>query len=384
MNKFKYSSFQIKCTKTFEDSAIGSSFGPTFTSATENGESPLKIFRVNSLAPKFNSITNNPSKCSKSSDQESSNPSCNDENIPNTEENHNQIFTLGTKHLKSEDSITKKHRSNSDLEVHSSNRRFTVPELRIQDLNTTPIDEEKFEPNSSSVTPIDIDNIQFIDCVQNLQQNPTSNNNSDCENVDNNSKENLDIQKNMETRSETKSLDRCSLRVPKKFLHSLEYSSEHLLSPHNQKYDEISVDYGSSRSESPSERRSGRKVSIFRRESRFRSIRGRGFESGKMTAKDKKLLKMILVIFSSFLICYLPITITKTFKDLIDWRGLNIAGYILIYLTTCINPVIYVIMSSEYRSAYKNALLCRSDSSAHMAKIATAQDKKKKTDSGSK
>nr|XP_033331745.1 G-protein coupled receptor moody isoform X1 [Megalopta genalis] len=84
----------------------------------------------------------------------------------------------------------------------------------------------------------------------------------------------------------------------------------------------------------------------------------------RMCNKDKKLLKMILVIFSSFLVCYLPITITKTFKNAIDWRGLNIAGYILIYLTTCINPVVYVVMSSEYRSAYKNVLLCRNDAVA--------------------
>lgn len=80
---------------------------------------------------------------------------------------------------------------------------------------------------------------------------------------------------------------------------------------------------------------------------------------GKMTAKDKKLMKMILVIFASFVICYLPITVSKTFKDAIDIHGLNIAGYILIYLTTCINPIIYVVMSSEYRQAYKNLLMCR-------------------------
>ncbi|XP_058792820.1 G-protein coupled receptor moody isoform X2 [Phymastichus coffea] len=141
------------------------------------------------------------------------------------------------------------------------------------------------------------------------------------------------------------------------------------------RYDEVSDDCTSSRSDSPSERRRASNVSSrrgeltptsgsrsLRRESRFRSVRGRSFETGKMTAKDKKLLKMILVIFSSFLVCYLPITITKTFKGAVDWRGLNIAGYILIYLTTCINPVIYVVMSSEYRSAYKNVLLCRSES----------------------
>ncbi|XP_043284443.1 probable G-protein coupled receptor 101 [Venturia canescens] len=128
-------------------------------------------------------------------------------------------------------------------------------------------------------------------------------------------------------------------------------------------HSDLSDEHGSSRSDSPAERdESTRKMSLFRRESRFRSVRNRTLETGKMSPKDKKLLKMILVIFSSFLICYLPITITKTFKNVVDWWGLNIASYILIYLTTCINPIIYVVMSSEYRSAYKNVLLCRSES----------------------
>lgn len=95
-----------------------------------------------------------------------------------------------------------------------------------------------------------------------------------------------------------------------------------------------------------------------RRQSAFTASPGLA-TPGKMTAKDKKLLKMILVIFASFVICYLPITVSKTFKDTIDIHELNIAGYVLIYLTTCINPIIYVVMSSEYRQAYKNLLMCR-------------------------
>lgn len=98
---------------------------------------------------------------------------------------------------------------------------------------------------------------------------------------------------------------------------------------------------------------------VFRRQSKFKSV-GRTREyTPRMSAKDRKLLQMILVIFASFLVCYLPITVTKLFQSAIDWRGLNIAGYILIYLTTCINPVIYVVMSSEYRNAYKHVLLCK-------------------------
>lgn len=77
------------------------------------------------------------------------------------------------------------------------------------------------------------------------------------------------------------------------------------------------------------------------------------------TKKDKKLLTMIVAIMVSFFVCHLPITITKTmFQEFTSHPILNIVGYVLIYMTTCVNPVIYVVMSSEYRKAYKNLLKC--------------------------
>ncbi|CAL4066243.1 unnamed protein product, partial [Meganyctiphanes norvegica] len=79
-----------------------------------------------------------------------------------------------------------------------------------------------------------------------------------------------------------------------------------------------------------------------------------------LSPKDRRLLKMILVIFISYLACYLPITLVKTFsKD--DNPILNILANILIYMTTCINPIIYVVMSSEYRQAYISLLTCRKE-----------------------
>lgn len=80
---------------------------------------------------------------------------------------------------------------------------------------------------------------------------------------------------------------------------------------------------------------------------------------GRMTSKDRRLLKMILVIFVSFLTCYLPITISKIIRSSHEIQFFHIMGYLLIYLTTCINPIIYVVMSSEYRQAYWNLLMCR-------------------------
>ncbi|XP_055844572.1 G-protein coupled receptor moody [Episyrphus balteatus] len=93
---------------------------------------------------------------------------------------------------------------------------------------------------------------------------------------------------------------------------------------------------------------------------------------GRMSKKDRRLLKMISVIFLSFIICYLPITITKIWKEVTEVHWINISGYLLIYLSTCINPIIYVVMSSEYRQAYWNLLLCKMDSkSPHRYTVVT-------------
>lgn len=78
------------------------------------------------------------------------------------------------------------------------------------------------------------------------------------------------------------------------------------------------------------------------------------------TKKDKRLLTLIVAIITSFLVCHLPITLTKTiFSEYTSHPSANIAGYVLIYVTTCINPIIYVVMSVEYRQAYKSLLKCR-------------------------
>lgn len=84
--------------------------------------------------------------------------------------------------------------------------------------------------------------------------------------------------------------------------------------------------------------------------------------AGRMSQKDRRLLKMILVIFISFLTCYLPITLSKVLRSVSNVNFFHITSYLLVYLTTCINPIIYVVMSSEYRQAYKNLLMCRADS----------------------
>lgn len=79
----------------------------------------------------------------------------------------------------------------------------------------------------------------------------------------------------------------------------------------------------------------------------------------KQKRNEWRITKMVLAIFLSFLACYLPITITKVLDKEVNWPGLHIFGYIMIYLSACINPIIYVIMNKQYRQAYKSVLLCK-------------------------
>lgn len=81
----------------------------------------------------------------------------------------------------------------------------------------------------------------------------------------------------------------------------------------------------------------------------------------KPTSKDKRLLSMITAIMVSFFICHLPITILKVSTAVsVATPSAYLWSYILRFLTTCINPIIYVVMSQEYRKAYKKVILPKS------------------------
>uniref|UniRef100_A0A182SKD9 G-protein coupled receptors family 1 profile domain-containing protein n=1 Tax=Anopheles maculatus TaxID=74869 RepID=A0A182SKD9_9DIPT len=126
----------------------------------------------------------------------------------------------------------------------------------------------------------------------------------------------------------------------------LEHSSA--VKPRNQRYATAS---------GPGVRRNASNVNARKRKKHLNTSGASIMSAGKMSAKDRKLLQMILVIFLAFLVCYLPITVVKLFRP--SMQVLNVVSYLLIYLTTCINPIIYVVMSREYRQAYSDLVLCR-------------------------
>ncbi|XP_067130088.1 G-protein coupled receptor moody-like [Centruroides vittatus] len=81
-------------------------------------------------------------------------------------------------------------------------------------------------------------------------------------------------------------------------------------------------------------------------------------EGKQKQSKDLKVLKVTLVIFLAFIFCYSPVTFVKIFKKEKSMPFFNIIGYLGGYCTACINPIIYVIMSREYRRAYKELFIC--------------------------
>ncbi|CAG9583328.1 unnamed protein product [Danaus chrysippus] len=78
--------------------------------------------------------------------------------------------------------------------------------------------------------------------------------------------------------------------------------------------------------------------------------------------KDRRLGTMIIAIMITFCLCHLPITIIKMVREINPYPVPNIIAYILLYLSSSINPVIYVVMSNEYRKAYKNLFKRRKNS----------------------
>lgn len=92
---------------------------------------------------------------------------------------------------------------------------------------------------------------------------------------------------------------------------------------------------------------------------KIKSTRIKDTRDAKAKRNEWRITKMVLAIFLSFVLCYLPITVTKVADKDVNHPAFHIFGYIMLYLSSCINPIIYVIMNKQYRQAYKTVILCK-------------------------
>lgn len=72
-----------------------------------------------------------------------------------------------------------------------------------------------------------------------------------------------------------------------------------------------------------------------------------------------RLTRLMLIIFCSFLLCFLPLMIVNVFDNHIRLPTIHVLASVLAWMSSCINPVIYAVMNRQYRQAYVR-LFCSS------------------------
>lgn len=77
------------------------------------------------------------------------------------------------------------------------------------------------------------------------------------------------------------------------------------------------------------------------------------------TKNELRVLRVMLVVFIFFIVCYFPVSFVKIFHKENKLHIFNVLGYLGVYFSNIVNPIIYIVMSREYRTAYKD-LFCRS------------------------
>jgi len=74
--------------------------------------------------------------------------------------------------------------------------------------------------------------------------------------------------------------------------------------------------------------------------------------------EDLRMTKMMLIIFVSFLVCFLPLMLVNVIDDEVDVPTLHIIASVLAWMSAGINPFIYAFKNRQYKLAFKKLLCC--------------------------
>lgn len=81
---------------------------------------------------------------------------------------------------------------------------------------------------------------------------------------------------------------------------------------------------------------------------------------GKQVAKGKKrVTKMVSAVISSFVICWTPMQIYLLYTHHNQVKiSFAIVAQSLVYISSCVNPILYAFLSEPFRKAFKQFLTC--------------------------
>ena len=79
--------------------------------------------------------------------------------------------------------------------------------------------------------------------------------------------------------------------------------------------------------------------------------------------EDLRLTKMMLTIFVSFLVCFLPLMLVNVIDDDVDVPTLHVIASVLAWMSATINPFIYAFKNRQYQQAFKKVQILSSSRS---------------------
>ena len=75
----------------------------------------------------------------------------------------------------------------------------------------------------------------------------------------------------------------------------------------------------------------------------------------KQDNEDKrKILKLLLTVTGLFIVCFLPFVVVSAISNISAFSALYQVSYFLVYCNCCVNPVVYIFQSSNYRAGLKD------------------------------
>ncbi|OXA56302.1 Allatostatin-A receptor [Folsomia candida] len=96
----------------------------------------------------------------------------------------------------------------------------------------------------------------------------------------------------------------------------------------------------------------------------WKSVSAAG-SSGRSLRGKKRVTRMVVVVVGVFAVCWLPIQVVLLLKSLKLYEitdlsvAIQITAHVLGYMNSCVNPLIYSVLSENFRKAFRKVIQCR-------------------------
>jgi len=97
-------------------------------------------------------------------------------------------------------------------------------------------------------------------------------------------------------------------------------------------------------------------------------------ENNRILQGKRRVTWMVVTVVSVFALCWLPIQVISVLKSLHKYEitglsvGIQIAAHVLGYLNSCVNPIIYLVMSGQFRRAFCQSFCCKTKISSSLTR----------------